>query len=76
MTVPEIAIGHCETPSPWTPHGIKGGGDDGGRTMASAVVASAIGDALRPLGVRATVLPATPARVVGWIQDATDDKES
>ena len=74
MEVPEITIGHCETPSPWTPHGIKGGGE-GGRMMAPAVVASAIDDALRPLGVRATELPATPERVVGWIQDATD-KES
>jgi hypothetical protein len=63
MEVPEITIGHCETPSPWTPHGIKGGGE-GGRMMAPAVVASAIDDALPPLAVRATVLPATPERVV------------
>ena len=26
--------------------------------------------ALAPLGVRATALPATPARIVGWIEDA------
>ena len=75
MKVREIAIGHCKTPSPWTPHGIRGGGERG-RMMAPAVVASVIDDALRPLGGRATVLPATPECVVGWIQDATDDKES
>ena len=33
MEVPELAIGHVETPSPYTPHGIKGGGE-GGRMMA------------------------------------------
>ena len=33
MEVPELTIGHVETPSPYTPHGIKGGGE-GGRMMA------------------------------------------
>ena len=46
MEVPEVTIGHCETPSPWTPHGIKGGGE-GGRMMAPAAIAAAIDDALR-----------------------------
>ena len=46
MEVPEFVIGHCETPSPWTPHGIKGGGE-GGRMMAPAI-AAAIDDALAP----------------------------
>jgi CO/xanthine dehydrogenase Mo-binding subunit len=65
MEAPEFVIGHHETPSPWTPHGIKGGGE-GGRMMAPAAIAAAIA----PLGVRATALPATPARIVGWIEDA------
>jgi carbon-monoxide dehydrogenase large subunit len=69
MEAPEFVIGHCETPSPWTPHGIKGGGE-GGRMMAPAAIAAAIDDALAPLGVRATVLPATPARIVEWIEAA------
>jgi CO/xanthine dehydrogenase Mo-binding subunit len=69
MESPEFVIGHCETPSPWTPHGIKGGGE-GGRMMAPAAIAAAIDDALAPLGVRATELPATPARIVGWIEAA------
>jgi carbon-monoxide dehydrogenase large subunit len=69
MEAPEFVIGHCETPSPWTPHGIKGGGE-GGRMMAPAAIAAAIDDALAPLGVRATVLPATPERIVGWIEAA------
>ncbi len=69
MEAPEFVIGHHETPSPWTPHGIKGGGE-GGRMMAPAAIAAAIDDALAPLGVRATVLPATPERIVGWIEAA------
>ena len=50
-------------------HGIKGGGE-GGRMMAPAAIAAAIDDALAPLGVRATELPATPERIVGWIEAA------
>jgi CO/xanthine dehydrogenase Mo-binding subunit len=38
--------------------------------MAPAAIAAAIDDALAPLGVRATELPATPARIVGWIEAA------
>jgi CO/xanthine dehydrogenase Mo-binding subunit len=67
MEAPEFTIGHQETPSPYTPHGIKGGGE-GGRMMAPAAVASAIDDALAPFGVRANVLPASPARIVGWVE--------
>jgi CO/xanthine dehydrogenase Mo-binding subunit len=50
-------------------HGIKGGGE-GGRMMAPAAIASAIEDALKPLGVRVNELPATPERVLGWIEEA------
>jgi carbon-monoxide dehydrogenase large subunit len=67
MESPEFVIGHQETPSPYTVHGIKGGGE-GGRMMAPAAVAAAIDDALAPLGVRATALPASPARIVEWIE--------
>jgi hypothetical protein len=42
--------------------------------MAPAAIASAIDDALAPLGVRATVLPATPARIVGWIEAAAPSR--
>ena len=62
MEVPEIKIGHHETPSPWTPHGIKGGGE-GGRMMAPAAINVAVNDALAPLGVRLTELPLTPDRI-------------
>ena len=69
MEVPEVTIGHQETPSPFTVHGIKGGGE-GGRMMAPAAIAAAIDDALEPLGVRCNVLPATPERILNWIEEA------
>jgi CO/xanthine dehydrogenase Mo-binding subunit len=69
MEVPELVVGHQETPSPYTVHGIKGGGE-GGRMMAPAAIASAIEDALKPLGIRVNELPATPERVLGWIEEA------
>lgn len=62
MEAPELTIGHVETPSPYTPYGIKGGGE-GGRMMAPAAVNAAVNDALRPLGVRLTELPMTPERI-------------
>ena len=64
MEVPELRIGHHETPSPYTLHGIKGGGE-GGRMMAPAAINVAVNDALAPLGVRVTELPMTPERLPG-----------
>ncbi len=63
MEMPPMKIGHCETPSPYTPHGIKGGGE-GGRMMAPAAINIAVNDALAPLGVRVTELPITPTRLL------------
>jgi CO/xanthine dehydrogenase Mo-binding subunit len=69
MEVPALRIGHVETPSPYTPHGIKGGGE-GGRMMAPAALNSAVNDALAPLGVRVTELPMTPDRLRAAIRAA------
>jgi CO/xanthine dehydrogenase Mo-binding subunit len=69
MEVPELVIGHVETPSPYTPHGIKGGGE-GGRMMAPAAINAAVNDALAPLGVRLTELPMTPERILSAIREA------
>ena len=60
MEVPDVVMGHEETPSPFTVHGIKGGGE-GGRMMTPPALSAAIDDALAPLGVRIRELPATPA---------------
>jgi carbon-monoxide dehydrogenase large subunit len=69
MEIPEMVVGHHETPSPYTVHGIKGGGE-GGRMVTPSSVSSAIDDALKPLGVYVNELPATPERVLGWIEEA------
>jgi CO/xanthine dehydrogenase Mo-binding subunit len=69
MDVPQIDIDHQETPSPFTEYGIKGGGE-GGRMMAPAVIASAIEDALAPLGVTVRELPITEAKIRRWIRGA------
>jgi carbon-monoxide dehydrogenase large subunit len=69
MEVPEMRIAHVETPSPYTPHGIKGGGE-GGRMMAPAALNVAVNDALAPLGVRLTELPMTPDRIRAAVRAA------
>jgi CO/xanthine dehydrogenase Mo-binding subunit len=69
IEVPEMRIGHAETPSPYTPHGIKGGGE-GGRMMAPAAINAAVNDALAPLGVRLTELPMTPERILAALRAA------
>jgi len=65
----EIVVGHVETPSPFTEYGIKGGGE-GGRMGAPPAVASAVEDALRPLGVKIDVLPLTPRYLRTSIREA------
>jgi CO/xanthine dehydrogenase Mo-binding subunit len=67
--MPELTIGDVETPSPYTPHGIKGGGR-GGRMMAPAAINAAVNDALARLGVRVTELPMTPDRLRAAIRAA------
>lgn len=69
MDVPEVKCGHYETPSPYTPYGIKGGGE-GGRMMAPGAIFAALDDALEPFGVRLRHLPATPERVVQALEEA------
>ena len=65
----EIVVGHVETPSPFTEYGIKGGGE-GGRMGAPPAVASAVEDALRPLGVKIDALPLTPRYLRTLIREA------
>jgi CO/xanthine dehydrogenase Mo-binding subunit len=67
--VPDIRVHHHETPSPFTEYGVKGGGE-GGRMVAPTALASAVEDALTPLGVQVSELPMTPQRIVSWIDAA------
>jgi carbon-monoxide dehydrogenase large subunit len=68
MEVPEVDIGHEETPSPITAYGTKGGGE-GGRMQSPAAIACAIDDALAPFGVRVRELPVTPERLLALIDE-------
>ena len=54
--VPEVEIVHHVTPSPHTVFGQKGSGESG-YLGAPAAIASAINDAVRPLGISVNTLP-------------------
>jgi carbon-monoxide dehydrogenase large subunit len=60
--VPRVEIRHRETPTPLNPLGIKGVGE-AGAIPVPALFASAVQDALRPLGVRVTRVPLSPTRI-------------
>lgn len=66
--VPAIEYGHIEVPSPGV-GGYKGCGE-GGAIGSTPAVINAINDALAPLGVTITRLPATPAQIVALIEAA------
>ncbi|MFI0487045.1 xanthine dehydrogenase family protein molybdopterin-binding subunit [Actinomadura sp. 9N215] len=68
--IPHIGVSHLETPSPFTIQGIKGMGE-GGAIAPGPAVASAVDDALRPIGsVFADELPLTPPRVRRLVEQA------
>jgi CO/xanthine dehydrogenase Mo-binding subunit len=61
--VPRIEVAFLQTPSPWTAHGVKGGGE-GGRMIAPPAVTRAVEDALAPFGARIDELPISMETVV------------
>ena len=69
LEIPEIEIGHIETPSPLNALGIKGVGE-AGAIPVPALVAEAIDDALAPLGVRVREMPLDPDRLRRLIDQA------
>ncbi|MBV9089883.1 MAG: xanthine dehydrogenase family protein molybdopterin-binding subunit [Mycobacteriaceae bacterium] len=66
--VPPIEFGHVEIPGPG-PGGYKGVGE-GGAIGSTPAVINAINDALAPLGVCVTILPAAPAAIVELLEAA------
>jgi 2-furoyl-CoA dehydrogenase large subunit len=60
--LPNIEVDRLETPSPLTLLGTKGVGE-GGAVVAPAAIASAVEDALAPLGIRIAALPIVPSRL-------------
>lgn len=66
--VPPIEYGHVEIPGPGV-GGYKGVGE-GGAIGSTPAVINAINDALAPLGVTLTRLPASPAAIVELLEQA------
>ena len=64
--VPPIEFGHVEIPGPGI-GGYKGAGEGGAIGSPPAVI-NAINDALAPLGVTVTQLPASPAAIVALLE--------
>jgi carbon-monoxide dehydrogenase large subunit len=60
--LPEITVTSTETPSPHTPHGVKGGGESG-TIAAPGAVMNAIEDALEPFDTEPMTPPVTPEKV-------------
>lgn len=67
--IPNAAIVHQETPSALNPLGMKGAGE-AGTIPVPAVIANAVEDALRPLGVKITEHPLTSIRLWKLLQAA------
>jgi aerobic carbon-monoxide dehydrogenase large subunit len=68
--IPTLTVSHLETPSSFTPNGIKGMGE-GGAIAPYAVMAAAVEDALRPIGnVIVNEVPLTPGRVRALVEQA------
>ena len=72
--VPEVEIVHHETPSPRTVLGQKGSGESG-YLGAPAAIASAVNDAVRPLGIVVNSLPIKMAQLGDMIAAARDKKK-
>jgi aerobic carbon-monoxide dehydrogenase large subunit len=68
--IPDIEVAHLETPSAFTPKGMKGMGESGA-IAPGPVIAAAVEDAIRPFGhAFVNELPITPERVCAWIDQA------
>jgi len=69
LETPKIELEHYPVPSPFSALGQKAAGE-GAAIPSPAAIASAVEDALKPLGVRVRELPLSPESVWRLIQDA------
>jgi carbon-monoxide dehydrogenase large subunit len=69
--LPRLRLFHQETPTPLNPLGAKGAGE-AGTLGVPAMIATAVEDALRPLGVRIHDLPLSPGVLGDLIAEARD----
>ncbi|HEY3306234.1 MAG TPA: molybdopterin cofactor-binding domain-containing protein, partial [Candidatus Binatia bacterium] len=68
LETPNVEILHHPVPSPFTTLGQKAAGE-GAAIPSPAAIASAVEDALKPLGVKVRDLPLSPERVWNLIQE-------
>ncbi len=61
--IPDIVVGHVETPTAYSEGGFKGAGE-AGTAGAPGAVLNAVNDALAPFGARLTAQPITPGDVL------------
>jgi carbon-monoxide dehydrogenase large subunit len=71
VDVPNITLIHQEFPSPLNPLGVKGLGE-GGAISPPVVIANAVCDALRPIGIEINTTPIKAEHVVMAVQKATN----
>ena len=69
MEVPSMDVIHVDADLPDTIGGFRGLGE-GGTIGAPACIANAISDALSPLGIEITEIPATPERIYRLVEAA------
>ena len=69
LETPQIELEHYPVPSPFSALGQKAAGE-GAAIPSPAAIASAVEDALKPLGVKVRELPLSPESVWRLIQDA------
>lgn len=72
--MPELVLGHRETPTTLNPLGVKGIGESGVLPMPACIV-SAIEDALSPFGVRLNQFPIRPRDLTEMLDKARASRE-
>ena len=72
--VPPVEIGHCETPSPLNPLGVKGVGE-AGAIPTGALFAQAVEDALAHYGIEILEIPLSPNRLFELIEQAAGSSQ-
>jgi aerobic carbon-monoxide dehydrogenase large subunit len=73
LEMPNIELNHMITPMPFTPGGFKGAGEIGA-IGPSLTLASAVEDALSPLGIKVIDLPLKPEKIWRLIHEAAKAK--
>jgi carbon-monoxide dehydrogenase large subunit len=71
--MPDIAVHHIETPSPFTIGGFKGIAE-AGTAGAPAAIVNAVNDALSPFGVRITRQPVTPDLILAALRSSVGER--